>query len=336
MAYIKINKSNLIHNLNQIALKTGSVDKIAIVLKDNAYGHGVGKIGKIARDFGIKKAVVRNYEEAKEIEELFDDIIVLGGTLIPSPKLSYAINSMEKLTSCPQGTKIELKIDTGMHRNGIMLDEIEKAIEIIKDNNIILNGVMSHFASADELGSEYFYQYKNFQKAKNILKSLGFENIRSHIHNSGGILRVKDFKEDLVRVGIGAYGCNPMDSTFDKIELKPVMSLYAKKVSTRKLKSGMRVGYGGEFTAPKDMIVSTYELGYGDGWRRGDTKSPYTLPNGKKILGRVSMDLITLEGDDDEVCIMEDANIAAKHFGTISYEITCAMHANINRAIIDA
>ena len=335
MAYIKINKSNLIHNLSQIALKTGSVENIAIVLKDNAYGHGVGKIGKIARDFGIKKAVVRNYEEAKEIEELFDDIIVLGGTLIPSPKLSYAINSLEKLTSCPQGTKIELKIDTGMHRNGIMLDEIEKAIEIIKNNNIILNGVMSHFASADELGSEWFYQYKNFLRAKEILISLGVENIRSHIHNSAGILRTKEFKEDLVRLGIGAYGCNPMDNKLDKTKLKPVMSIFAKKVATRKLKKGMRVGYGGEFTAPKDMIVSTYELGYGDGWRRGDVKLPYTTSDGKKILGRVSMDLITLEGDEEEVCIMQDATQAAQHFDTISYEITCAMHANIQRVIVD-
>lgn len=335
MAYIKINKSNLIHNLSQIALKTGSVENIAIVLKDNAYGHGVGKIGKIARDFGIKKAVVRNYEEAKEIEELFDDIIVLGGMLIPSPKLSYAINSLEKLTSCPQGTKIELKIDTGMHRNGIMLDEIEKAIEIIKNNNIILNGVMSHFASADELGSEWFYQYKNFLRAKEILTSLGVENIRSHIHNSAGILRTKEFKEDLVRLGIGAYGCNPMDNTLDKTKLKPVMSIFAKKVATRKLKKGMRVGYGGEFEAPKDMIVSTYELGYGDGWRRGDVKLPYTTSDGKKILGRVSMDIITLEGDEEEVCIMQDATQAAQHFGTISYEITCAMHANIQRVIVD-
>ncbi|MDD5358908.1 MAG: alanine racemase [Sulfurovaceae bacterium] len=335
MAYIKINKSNLIHNLNQIALKTGSVDKIAIVLKDNAYGHGVGKVGKIARDFGIKKAVVRNYEEAKEIEELFDDIIVLGGTLIPSPKLSYAINSIEKLILCPEGTRIELKIDTGMHRNGIMIDEIEKATQTIKDKNINLVGIMSHFASADELGSEWFYQYKNFQRAKEILKSFGFENVRSHIDNSAGILRTKEFKEDLVRVGIGAYGCNPMDRTFDYVELKPVMSLFAKKVSTRKLKKGMRVGYGGEFTTPKEMMVSTYELGYGDGWRRGDTKNPYATPDGKKILGRVSMDLISLEGDDNEVCIMEDANIAAKHFGTISYEITCALHANIHRVVVD-
>ncbi|MBD3798237.1 MAG: alanine racemase, partial [Campylobacterales bacterium] len=205
MAYIKINRSNLIHNLSQIALKAGSVDKIAIVLKDNAYGHGVGKIAKIARNFGITKAVVRNYAEAKEVEEIFDDIIVLGGHIIPSPKLSYAINSIEKLETCPDGARIELKLDTGMHRNGITLDELQITIGMIKDKNINLVGIMSHFASADELGSEYFYQYKNFQKIKEIINTYGFENVRFHIHNSAGILRTKEFKEDLVRVGIGAY-----------------------------------------------------------------------------------------------------------------------------------
>ncbi len=336
MAYIKINRSNLIHNLSQIALKAGSVNKIAIVLKDNAYGHGVGKIAKIASNFGITKAVVRNYAEAKEIEELFDDIIVLGGAIIPSPKLSYAINSIEKLISCPNDTRIELKIDTGMHRNGIALDELQIAIGMIKDKNIDLVGVMSHFASADELGSEYFYQYKNFQNVKKIINEYGFDNIRFHIHNSAGILRTKEFKEDLVRLGIGAYGYNPMDSAFENVELKPVMSLFAKKVSSRMLLAGQRVGYGGEFTAPKEITVSTYDLGYGDGWRRGDIKQPYITPSGKEILGRVSMDFITLEGDKEEVCIMEDANATAKHFGTISYEITCALHANINRTIVDA
>ena len=335
MAYIKINRSNLIHNLSQIVLKAGSVDKIAIVLKDNAYGHGVGKIAKIARDFGITKAVVRNYEEAKEIEDLFDDIIVLGGVIIPSSKLSYTINSIERLESCPEGANIELKIDTGMHRNGIMPDELQSAINIIKDKNINLVGIMSHFSSADELGSEYFYQYKNFQTIKESVKKIGFNSVRFHIHNSAGVLRSKEFKEDLVRLGIGAYGYNPMDSAFENIELKPVMSLYAKKVSSRILTTGQRVGYGGEFIAPKEMIVSTYDIGYGDGWRRGSPNIPYVTPSGKKILGRVSMDFITLEGDDEEVCIMKDANIAAKHFGTISYEITCALHANIKRVIVD-
>ena len=336
MAYITLNRSNFYHNLSQIALKTGSLDKIAIVLKDNAYGHGAIPMARLASEFGIRKAVVRNHKEAMEIEQYFDDIIVLGGEIYPEPNLSYTINSMEALKAVPLDARIELKIDTGMHRNGIMASELDKAIEIIKKRELNLVGVMSHFASADELGSEYFYQYQNFKDAKKKILSQGFEGVRFHIHNSAGILRCGEFEEDLVRLGIGAYGHSHMPQSFGDMDLKPVMSLYAKRVSTRTLRKGDRVGYGGEYIAPRDMTVSTYDIGYGDGWRRGSAFDPYITHDSGPILGKVSMDLVSLEGDKEEVCIMNDALKASKHYHTISYEITCALHAKIERIIVDS
>jgi alanine racemase len=340
MAYITLNSSNLYHNFAQIAIKTGSLDKIAIVLKDNAYGHGAVLVARMASEYGIKKAIVRNIQEAYEIESYFDEVIVLGGQILPQDNFSFAINSLELLKSTPSSTKIELKIDTGMHRNGIRMSEIDDALEIIKDNNIELVGVMSHYASSDELGSEYFYQTKNFETIKEYIKSKGFANIRFHIDNSAGILRCKKsdnerFDNDLVRLGIGAYGHSHMDSTFGDMNLRPVMSLYANRVSSRKLKRGERIGYGGEFVAKDDMVVSTYDLGYGDGWRRGTPKNPYATVDSGDILGRVSMDFITLEGDKDEVCIMNDALSVARRYGTIAYEITCAFHANIERIVVE-
>jgi alanine racemase len=335
MAHITLNRSHLYHNFSQIAIKTGSLDKIAIVLKDNAYGHGAVQIAKLSSQYGIKKAIVRNINEAYEIESYFDEVIVLGGRILPQPNFSFAINSLEILNSAPKSTRIELKIDTGMHRNGIQMSEIDDALKIIKTNNINLVGVMSHYASADELGSEYFYQTKNFETIKEHIKSKGFTNIRFHIDNSAGILRCKSFDNDLVRLGIGAYGYSHMDSTFGDMNLRPVMSLYAQRVSTRTLKKGERVGYGGEFVAQSDIVVSTYDIGYGDGWRRGAPKNPYTTVDSGDIFGRVSMDFITLEGDKDEVCIMNDALSVAKKYGTIAYEITCAFHANIKRIVVE-
>jgi len=336
MAYITLNRSNFYHNLSQIALKTGSLDKIAIVLKDNAYGHGAILMARLSNEFGISKAVVRNHKEALEIEQYFDDIIVLGGEIHPKPNLSYAINSIETLKKAPSDTRIELKIDTGMHRNGIMASELDMAIEIIKERGSKLVGVMSHFAGADELGSEYFYQYQNFKDAKKKILSQGFEGVRFHIHNSAGILRCDEFEEDLVRLGIGAYGHSHMPLSFGDMNLKPVMSLYAKRVSTRTLQKGARIGYGGEYQVPREMTVSTYDIGYGDGWRRGNPFDPYITHDSGPILGKVSMDLVSLEGDKEEVCIMNDALIASKHYHTISYEITCALHSHIERIIIDS
>ena len=335
MATITLNRSNYYHNLSQFALKTGSKDKIAIVLKDNAYGHGILEMAKLSSEFGLRRAVVRKVSEAKLIDTLFEDIIILGGEVEPNPKYSYAINSLEQLKALPRDAKIELKIDTGMHRNGITMGELDAALEIIKQQEINLSGIMSHYASADELGSEYFYQLQNFRAAKAKTLEVGFENVRFHIDNSAGAIRCSEFEFDLVRLGIGAYGYNHMDDSFDDFALKPVLNLYAKRVATRALEKGQRVGYGGEFIAPNDMLVSTYDVGYGDGWRRGNALNPFITADSGAILGRVSMDFISLEGDKEEVCVMEGAMSAARHFQTIAYEITCALHTDIPRKIVD-
>jgi len=334
MAFIKINKENFYHNLNQIALKTGSVDKIAIVLKDNAYGHGLELIAKLASVFGIKQAVVRNIEEAKQIKTLFEKILVLGDTIIKDEKYSFTINSIDEIKKAQKGAKVELKVDTGMHRNGIAYKQLDKALEQIKERGLVLVGVMTHYRSADELSSEFFWQQKNFERVKEKVKTAGFKNTRFHSYNSAAILRSKHFDEDLVRVGIGAYGYNELAAVFDKVELKPVLSLYAKKIATRRLKKGERVGYGGEFTATQTMTVSTYDIGYGDGWCRGDVHKPYITAERLPLLGRVSMDFITVASDKNEICIMSNAQIAAKQFATISYEITTSLSSNIKRNLV--
>ena len=118
------------------------------------------------------------------------------------------------------------------------------------------------------------------------------------------------------------------------MKLLPVLTLYAKKVSSRVLKSGERIGYGGDFIASRDMTVSTYDLGYGDGWCRGDSAKPFVTSEGLPILGRVSMDFISLESEKDEVCVVNDAKKAAKQLGTISYEITTALSTNIPKKVI--
>jgi len=334
MAYITINKQNFYHNLNQIALKTGSVDKIAIVLKDNAYGHGLELMAKLASEFGIKHAIVRKTVEAEEIRSLFETVLILGDAIIKDEVYSFVINTLEDISQAQKGAKVELKVDTGMHRNGIAFDELDEALSLIKEQGLNLVGVMTHFRSADELSSELFWQQKRFEAVKERVKNVGFVNVRFHSHNSAAILRTKSFDEDLVRVGIGAYGYNELPAPFDKVELKPVMTLYAKKVSSRVLKAGERVGYGGDFTAPKEMLVSTYDLGYGDGWCRGDSTQAYITSEGLPILGRVSMDFISLESDKVEVCVVNDAQKAAKQLGTISYEVTTALSSDIPKEVI--
>jgi len=333
MATIKISKNNLYYNLNQLALKTGDKRKIAAVLKDNAYGHGIELMAKLLKEYDLTEAVVINNQEAEKIKNYFENILILNDTPIKKAKFSYAITSLEQLKNTPKGVKIELKIDTGMHRNGILIEQLNKAINIIKEHNLNLFGVFTHYANADELGSELAWQQENFKRVKEQILNAGLKP-RFHSYNSATLLRSNSFSEDIARVGIAMYGFNELAEIYNKIKLKPILSLWAKRVSTRELKKGQKVGYGGDFIAPKNMTISTYDVGYGDGLFRGNSKKPLITTQNLPILGRVSMDFISLEYAKDEICIFNNAQIVAKHFNTISYEITTSLKENLKREIV--
>ncbi len=332
MAFIKINKEKFFHNLSQFTLKTGSKESIAIVLKDNAYGHGLELMAKLSQEFGLTQAVVRTYDEAQIIKPYFEHILVLGDKAIIDDSCSFTLNSLEDIEKAEKGSKVELKVDTGMHRNGIAIDEIEEAVKCIKEKKLRLVGLMTHNRSADELSSELFWQQKNFKKAVGSV-TLN-KNIRIHSFNSATSLRLPCNQQDIIRLGLGAYGYSELPTIYNTLELKPVLSLWAKKVATRQLKKGQRVGYGGTFIAPRDMTVSTYDLGYGDGWMRSNSFEPFVTAEGLPLLGRVSMDYVILESTKDEVCIFNDALSAGKQLGTISYEIITQLHGDIKRVII--
>jgi alanine racemase len=334
MAKIIINKENFFHNLNQIVLKTGSKEKVAIVLKDNAYGHGLEIMARLASEFGLSRAVVRNLQEAKMIREYFSSILVLSGRAVRDEIYSFALNDLADIELAQSGACVELKVDTGMHRNGISMDGLWQALMMIRERGLRLTGVMTHFRAADEMGSVLFWQQKRFEVVKQAVRDAGFENVRFHSHNSAAILRSGDFDEDLVRVGIAAYGYSELPEAFGPYDLKPVMKLTASRLSTRQLQAGERVGYGGDFTAPREMTVSTYDIGYGDGWCRGNSHIPYITAEGLPLLGRVSMDMVSLESDREEIVIFDDAQKAAGQFGTISYEVMTALSPAIERAIV--
>ena len=335
MAFIKIDKKNFFHNLSQFTKKTGSKKSIAIVLKDNAYGHGLELMAQLSQEFGLTQAVVRTFEEAQTIKPYFENILVLGERAIVDKKCSFTLNSLADIINTQKGATVELKVDTGMHRNGIAIEELEKALQLIQEKELNLKGVMSHNRSADELSSELFWQQKNFKKIVDVTTSHNPNNdIRFHSFNSASALRLNCKNQALIRLGIGAYGYSELPNIYHTLKLKPVLSLWAKKISTRVFKKGQRVGYGGAYTAPREMIISTYDLGYGDGWMRSTTHQPFKTAEGLDILGRVSMDYISLESTQEEICIVSDAQASAKQIGTISYEVMTLLSKDINRVIV--
>ncbi len=331
MSFIEISKQNYFHNLDILCDKLGSKDRLAVVLKDNAYGHGLELIAKLASEYGITKVIVRTSDEAKQIEPYFESIIIL----VPNSneknhsKFNFVINDLSQIKQLPAHAKVHLKIDTGMHRNGIESKDLEKAYKLIETNALMLEAVMTHFRSADELSSELFWQLRDWKEIKEkvlkLTQKYNFQKPLFHSANSAALLRVAHYEDDFARCGIATFGYHQMPSCYEMPTLKPVLSLWAEKISSRKLKSGQRVGYGGAFTAQKDMKVSTYDIGYGDGFFRHI--------NEDKFLGKVSMDSCAIRGDAEKVCILYDASEIANHFDTISYDVLVKLSPTIKRVI---
>ncbi len=340
---IKINKNNLFENLTIISKKAKDINKVAVVLKDNAYGHGLEEMAKLTSEYGIKKAVVRDLREAHIIKDYFSEILVLAQTDFKELIHSYShtfhivLNSVEHIEKLPQNIKVHIKVNSGMNRNGIEQNELESCIYGLLKKNIQICGVMTHYKNADTLGSEYYVQKQHFNHTKfitnKLCEELSIPTPMFHSCNSAGLFRCENFDEDMARVGIACYGYLDDNNVFDFPKLKPVLSLWASRISTRELKENESVGYGGTYTTDKKITISTYDLGYGNGFQRINENQEYFTRDGYRVLGRVSMDNLSLNTNDNEVCIFDDARNLAKIHNTISYEIVTSLSPFIKKVI---
>jgi len=331
MAYIELSKQNYLHNLQLLSDKLGSKERLAVVLKDYAYGHGLLEMAKLASEFGITKAIVRNHHEAIMIEKLFPFIMILAPDMDETTtNFSLVINSLEALSKTPRNAKIHLKIDSGMHRNGISVSEMEEAFIQIKKQGFILEGIMTHFRSADELSTELFWQMKVWEdikeKSLDLVEKYGFEMPLFHSANSATLLRLETYHDSFARCGIATYGYGDSD-------LKPVMELWAEKIATRVLKKAQRVGYGGVGECEKEK-VSTYDVGYADGYFRSNGEGDLRATDGSKIIGRVSMDNISVEGEASKISLFKDASALAHYHDTIVYDILTRLSSTLKRVLV--
>lgn len=342
MAYIGLDFNAYRHNLNYLGKICKGVDKLIVVFKDNAYGHGLNQMAPLAAAAGVKMAAVRSRDEAKQINGLFDKILILADYPDENSPHSwtFAAHSIEDLQNFPEKSNIHLNLDTGMHRNGIYFEDIKKALKLIKDKNLNLEACFTHYYGADDISADFFVQRTKYSKFKNtilkIAKSKSLKKPLFHSCNSSALLRSKgdSFDDDFARVGIATYGYVDLPEIFGKHDLRPVLSLWAKRISSRMLTKGERVGYGGIFETNKDMQISTYDLGYGDGLLRYNGIGKLCLADKKPFLGKISMDSFVIEGVEDSVCVFDDAREFAGFFNTIPYDILVKLSSSIPRKVL--
>jgi len=324
VATIYINKSNLFYNLKKIS----SINpNILAVIKDNAYGHGIITISKLLKEFGIKKVCVRNNNEANLVKGFFEEILIFNpATNREALNISYAINSLFQLKK-NRHPYIHLKINTGMNRNGIEIDEVDKALEIIKEKEFTLKGVFSHFCCSEEEGTDTFIQYQRFKEVRekiiNFCKQNGLKTPYFHLANSTALTKLPE-TFDYVRPGIAIYG---------GIEgYKGVMSLVADVVSVREIKND-GVGYNKTFFSKDTIKITNIDVGYADG-------IPYFKYGCKlkeaEAVGKISMDYMSVKGEfSKKVIVFDDIKEFVKNFDTITYDILVKMSPRIKRIVIE-
>lgn len=336
MAYIEIDKKAYFHNLDILVALAGAKEKVSVVLKDNAYGHGIAVMADLAHEYGISRVVVRSAKEASEVSVLFDEILVLSDTTLAPTNAVVSINQLEDIARI-KNTHVCLKVDTGMHRSGISVDELEEALKQIDAKGKVLHSVFTHFRSADVLSSELFWQMKLFdvvkEKVRNFCDIHTIKTPLFHSANSATLLRLGKLEDDFARVGLASYGYDEMPSSFNVPSLKPILSLWGEKIASRMLKKGERVGYGGSYTCGYDMVASSYDVGYGDGFLRYNGEGDFYPNTDIKPLGRISMDGMSVEGDKDVICILSDVKKSARFFNTITYDILVKLSPSIKRIV---
>lgn len=340
MAELLINSQAFKHNLNLISKHLTPTQSPALVLKDNAYGHGLKEMAGLARENGIESVFVKNEFEALQICNHFKHITAFYGEISQeSPSNIYqCVQTLATLESIAPTRGFELEVNCGMNRNGLESYDLKKAFEIIAKRGLKLVGVFTHNGFGDEGGEEMQTQEKLSKDIKvqviELCKNFSLPTPRFHFHNSSGTFR-KENIEEIVRIGIAGYGYLCASHSLCD-ELKPIASLWADRICSHYLKKGERLGYGGAGVMPYDGVVSSYDLGYGDGLFRIDehTKEKLLCDDGEQILPRMSMDCFSTLSQKEKICLFRDVRDWAKVFQTIPYEILTKLSPFIKRKVI--
>lgn len=352
--WARINLNALHHNLQQVRTLAPDSSVVAVV-KANAYGHGAVGVAR-AIEAGVDAFAVAGIGEAEELVAagLSRDIFLLSGFhqsaeigRISEQGLIPVIHSWQQIdqlasTSVAEPVRVWLKFDSGMHRIGFDPGEVAAVVARLEGlPQVVITGLMSHLACADDRKSA-----STDTQIDVFADTTAPYGCTRSLANSAGVCAWPRSHQNWVRPGIMLYGCSPMLKEDDTdIGLHPVMSLCSRIIAVKRLKQGDRIGYGGDWCCPENMLVGVVACGYGDGYPRHAPSGTPTWINGRRapLVGRVSMDMSTVDlrglggvevGDEVELWGERvSATEVAALSGTISYELLTGVTARVPRIL---
>ncbi len=365
--WTEINLDNLAANFHSVKQFVGKEISQMAVVKADAYGHGAVRCAERLEKEGIDWLGVALPEEGLALREnkIKTPILCLGGfwqdqsNLLLDNDLTPVIYRTTQASVFNEAAlkrritaNVHIKIDTGMGRIGVRYDEVRDFVKNLKSfNNLSVEGIMTHFAAADDLDENHFtnLQIERFYEAVRIFEANGFRPKYKDLANSPGAVIHENAHGNMVRLGGVLYGLGDdvLPKEVRKPQLKPVMSLHTRVAHLKKVPRGETLGYGRTFKTEKDSIIATIPIGYQDGFRRSFSNRGHAIINDKfaPVVGRVSMDWTLLDVteirdvkiNDQVILIGSSKNLQvtaedlAREAGTISYEITCGINRRVNR-----
>jgi len=369
-AWAEVNLDNIAHNVKEIRRIVDKKVEIMGVVKADAYGHGVMEVARTLLENGVTRLAVSMLDEAIQLRQngIQVPILILSYTdpvraeeivLNDVTQTVFSYDLAEALSEAAvkhnRNVKIHIKIDTGMTRVGFMpgYSAVKNVVQISKLPGIIIEGLFTHFASADETDKSYTYmQFERFMSIVGELNRIGVYIPVKHVCNSAGLIEFPEMHLNMVRPGIALYGLYPSDEVDKtKIDLKPAMSMKANVILVKDVEKDTCISYGRIFKTSRNSRIATIPIGYADGYTRLLTNKGKVLLNGQPapIVGKICMDqcmvdITDIEGDvkvgDEAVLIgrQKDNEIKvedlAKSVGTINYELVSIIGKRIPRVYL--
>lgn len=363
--WIEIDRNAFRHNTEQFLKLIPQKTRLMAVIKSNAYGHGLSLVGTMLTKYPHVWIGVDSITEALRIRHdgLTNSMLVLGHTLSARIEdarrggIAITVSQFETLTDLARmriTPAFHLKIDTGMHRQGFLPENLPRLIALLKSKGLVPAGIYTHFAAAkDKKDPAYMHmQTRVFKHAIVVMKAAGFSRIIVHAAASGAALLFPETHFDMVRIGMGLYGYWPSAEatvSYHKLQttLKPVLTWKTIVGEVKEIPKGSCIGYDSTECVRTRTRMAVLPIGYWHGFDRGLSSKGEVLIRGKRarVLGRVSMDMIAVEvtkisgvrvGDEVVIIGRQGKNAVwadeiAKKIDSTAYEVIARLNPLIRR-----
>jgi len=334
---------------------------ICAVIKANAYGHGDVEVARALEAAQAQWFAVALVEEGIHLRQagIQTPILILGGALdggydsLVEHDLTPAIFTLDHLQKLHEATgsnpkSFHLKIDTGMSRLGLLQEELPQFLNALSQYpNLHLDGVLTHLANADHRDEAVNqHQINRFDEGVKLIEAAGYEVKFKHVANSAGTLTLDSPSGNLVRVGLGLYGLDPLVPRSEHV-LKPALQWKTSIVHIKTIPADTRVSYGGNWSSNAPATIATLPVGYADGYPRSLASQAQVLVGGQRtpIVGNICMDLCmaditkvkNVKIGDEVVLLGHQGNEVISAYeladwaGTIPYEITTGISYRVPR-----